>query len=289
MSSVIETREEQHTPKESHPRRRGYRGPRLVTLLLSTLLFIVLVHFLIVWKIPGPSSAPTTCAGLIRSTDYTQVIHLQPQSQEMQAIQYTSQLTGGQPSALVQVMGTDAQHTLDVYVYGCTMRQDTPQLVPWFTQRGLLQGTASVSQANTLLTGELDTNLSTLTTPLMDPLQQNIYREYTWQNGSFVQIAFPALYPVTNRSEAELLQQQATNGQSLPWTDPQVTAQQMAKDVLKWPGGTVTLVNNNGTTAHVLLTQQQPHFEVTVTLKQLLPHNANTGIWFVVSAQTPRI
>ncbi len=295
MSNSIKTREEQVSirEKELHiPQKYRYtHAPRLLTILLSILLLIVLLHFITVWLMPGASVSPTTCSGLIRTTDYTQLVHLQSQSQEMQAVQFVTQLTDGQPSALVQVTSSNDQHTIDAYIYGCTIQNKGPKLTPWFTQRGLVQGSVSVSQGNTLITSELDTTLSAPANTMIDPLQQNIYREYAWHNGAFVQIAFPALYPVTNRSEAELLQQQANNGQSLPWNDPFVTAEQMAKDVLKWPTNDPKdkVLSNDGTTAQVLLVQQKPHFEVTVTLKQLLPHNNNAGIWFVVSAQTPGI
>ncbi len=292
MPSSTTIREEHSDIQEPEKKARGGRGkPHLLTVLLSILLFIVTIHFLTVWQMPGTPAAQANCAALIRNTDYSQLVHLQAQSQEMQAIQYTSQLTNNQPSSLVQVAGTDAQHILDVYVYGCVIQKSGPKLTPWFTQRGLVEGTVEVSQANTLITSEKDTTLTTAASSLLEPLQQNVFREYSWHNGAFVQVTFPSLYPVTSRSEAELLQQQQNNGQSLPWNDPLATAQQMTKDMLKWPASDArdTVYSNDGTTAVVKLFQQKPRLEVTVTLKQLLPHNANMGLWFVVSAQTAGI
>src|SRR5205823_463458 len=139
-----------------------------------------------------------------------------------------------------------SQHRLDVYVFGCTIQRHT--LTSLFTQHGLIQGTLSISSANTLVIGELDTTISPQTAALMQPLQQNVYREYSWQHDRFVQVAFPSLYPVTSRSEAEALQQQANAGQTQPWSDPVITAEQMAKDIFKWNGASPrdSVLSNNG-------------------------------------------
>jgi len=277
---------------------------RPLTVLLSFLALIALAHMIAVAQTPDATVAPTDCAGLIHTTDYSQVVHLQPTSQEMQAIQFVNQLTAGQPTALVQVTHQSTNQSpeppglvpssglslLDIYVYGCTTQKHSLKLTALFTHRNLVQGAVSISQANTLITSELDPTLSPQASIQLQPLQQNIYHEYVWQNGTFVQVPSPSLYPVISRSEAELLQQQANNGTSLLWDDPVVTAQQMANDLLKWPSNQfqATLLSNNDTSAHVLLTQQNPHLEVTVTLTRLIQHN-NTGLWFVVGAQTQGI
>ncbi|HEY7415614.1 MAG TPA: hypothetical protein VH593_10505, partial [Ktedonobacteraceae bacterium] len=47
----------------------------------------------------------------------------------------------------------------------------------------------------------------------------------------------------------------------------------------------VSLQNNNGVTAHVLLVQKVPRVEVTVTLQRLIQHDSS-GLWFVTQAQS---
>lgn len=269
------------------PRRKR---PRLLTVLFSLLALIALIHFIAVIHGATPVVTSPTCSGLIRTTDYTQVVHLQARSQEMGAVQYVNQIVGGQPAALVQVMNGTSQQALDVYVYGCTMQQHNPKLRTLFIQRGLIQGTVTVSAANTLVTGELDTTLSPQASTLVQPLQQNVYREYSWQNGRFVQITYPSLYPVTSRGEAEALQQQANSGQSVPWSDPLMTAEQMAKDIFKWPVTSPQdrVLNNDGKTALVQLVEQNPQMQVTVTLKRLVQQD-KTGLWFVTAAQSSGI
>ena len=281
----------EHIPHHRRPIQstKRTRGPRLFTALLSILALIALVHFLIVMHAGATQPVgPTTCTHLIRNTDYTKYIQFDPSSQQVGAIQYVDQLLGGQPAALVQVM--DNQHTLDVYVYGCLMQHTTPTLTVLFKQQGLVQGTVSLSKANTLILSERDTTLSPDVTAVLQPLQQNLYQEYRWQNGVFTQVLFPGLYPVTNRSEAEALQEQANNGASLPWSDPQVTAEQMAKDILQWSSGDYQekVISNDGTTAQIVLEQNAPAIAVTVTLARIVQSDAK-GLWFVTHAQTQNI
>jgi len=272
--------------------KRGYRGPRPLALLLVLLVLIAGVHFLIVThQAPSPAAAPpTNCAGLIRSSDYTQSVNLQTSSEQMAAVEFVSQLDSGQPASLAQVMHNDTQHTLDVYVFGCSMQARKPHLTTLFAQRGLLQGTVEVSQSNTLIISSLDTTISADASAFLLPLQQNVYREYSWQNGAFTHVAFPGLYPVTSRAEAEALQQDADSGQTLPWNDPLATAEELSRDIFKWTTVDAhdTVLSNDGVTAQVELFQSNPHMLVDVTLQRLLQHDSK-GLWFVVGAHSSGI
>jgi len=269
--------------------KHNYRGPRPLVLLLIALVVITLAHLLIVTHQPSaPASvAATNCTDLIRTADYTQQVHLQSDSEQLAAVEFVSQLDGGQPASLAQVTHNDAQHTMDVYVFGCAMRGKKPQLTTLFAQSGLPQGTIEISKANTLITGALDTTIAADASTFLLPMQQNIYREYTWQDGTFRRVAFPGLYPVTSRAEAEALQQDADNGQTLPWNDPLATAEELSRDVFQWPtvDARDTLLSNDGTTAQAQLFQDTPHLVVNVTLQRLLQHDSK-GLWFVVAAHT---
>ena len=68
------------------------------------------------------------------------------------------------------------------------------------------------------------------------------------------------------------------------------TAEQMAKDIFKWPATSPQdkVLNNDGTTAQIQLVRQNPQMQITVTLKQLVQQN-KTGLWFVTAAQTSDI
>lgn len=269
--------------------KRNYRGPRPLALLLLTLVLVALAHLLIVTHQPpaSASATATNCAGLIRSTDYTQPVHLQAGSEQLSAVEFVSQLDGGQPASLAQVVHNDALHTLDVYVFGCSIRSKKPRLTTLFSQSGLTQGTVTISKANTLITGALDTTITADASAFLLPLQQNVYHEYAWKNGAFRRVAFPGLYPVTSRVEAEALQQDADSGQTLTWNDPLATAEELSRDVFGWPeiDARDIVLSNDGITAQVELFQSHPNMTVTVTLQRLLQHD-NKGLWFVVAAHT---
>ncbi len=265
------------------PRRR----PRLLTILFSLVMLIALAHFIAVLHMPPQATTPVTCTTLLRTSDYTKYVAFRPQQQTIGAIQFINQLVG-QPAVLVPVTSNSTPPTLDVYVYGCTTQQHTPALTLLFKQQGLVGGSVSVTSAQTLLLGSMDTSLSAQDMVMQPAQQSNIYHEYRWQQGSFVQIPFPGLYPVLSRGEAEILQQQANSGQQLPWSDPLVTAQQMARELLQrsaTDAGDMVL-DNDGTTAHVRLVQRYPALTLTVTLTRLIQHNTS-GLWFVTNVQTP--
>jgi hypothetical protein len=279
------------------PAKRRRKGPRPLTILLSCLTIVALAHFIMVMHPLYRASIVNNCQQLIRQSDYTKYIPLQAKKQEMQAVQYIDQVTGGQPAALVQVNDTSTQRILDVYIFGCTMQQingplapAVPELSVLFKRQGLPEGTAMITAANTLSLSQLDSTLSQTDRMLMQPAQQNVYREYIWQQGTFVQTLFPGFYPVTSREEAAELQDLVNNGHALPWSDPLFTSEQMAKDLLHWSDRDIqeTLQDSNGITAHVLLTQQHPQFSVIVTLNRLIQHNSS-GLWFITGARTPGI
>ncbi len=273
---------------------RNYKGPHLFTLFVLLLALLALARFLFVLIAPSAptSSTPDTpidCNGLLRAFDYTKAVDLQP-GEQIEAIAAANELDGGSPAELVQVMHSDAQETLDVYLFGCSMHQNQPRLTSLFSQRGLVDGTVEMSQAHTLITGTLDTSIPANASILLLPSQQNIYREYVFQGGTFQQVVFPGFYPVTSRAEAETLQQQADGGQSLPWTDPLATAEAMAKDILQWPAidPQSVLLSNDGVTAQVKLVQQKPPIALYVTLERLVQQDGK-GLWFVVAAHTKGI
>ena len=285
-ANTVSARNAEVQPSESKDRVFG-RGlkTRLLLLLLGSLAIVFVLHAIVVYA-QSAVSQPTTCSQLIGSADYPQVVNLQPDNQTMAAVQMVNNLDNGAPAALVQVTTSSTPPTLDVYVFGCITKQSQPRLTQLFRQQGLTRGTVALTPQNTLLIENLDTKLLPGVIPFLQPLQQNIYHEYAWRQGSFKQMTYPGFYPVSSRSEAEELQQSANDGQTLPWNDPVSTALQMSKDLLQWsPDPQAQLISHNADTAVVQLTEQSPHVVLVVTLKQLIQTNA-TGLWFVTDART---
>lgn len=271
-----------------HRKRRLFGNVQkmhLLMLLLGALVILFILHVIVVYA-QSPFPQPTNCSELMGAADYPQEVNLQPQGQEMAAVQMVNSLDNGAPAALVQVTTQGNPNTLDVYVFGCTIQQNQPRLTRLLSQQGLARGAVEITPAQTLLTTSLDTKLSPTTLPFLQPLQQNVYHEYTWRQGKFVQITYPGFYPVASRAEAMELQQSANDGQNLPWNDPITTSLQMSKDLLQWPPNPqAQLLSHIGNTAVVELTEQSPHIVLVITLKQLVQAN-NTGLWFVTDART---
>ncbi len=286
MKNMRWRREADIASKIEPEQQKNKRRP-LLTVLLSLLALIALLHFIAVTHTAYPTIVVNTCDKAIRNANYTQYVSI-AKSQEMLAVQFTDTLTSGQPSAMVLVEDKGPQHLLDVYLYGCSMEHHSPSLTLLFKRQGLIEGTATVTSAHTLSIGQLDTTLATHENAFLLPLQENVYQEYIWRDGGLRQVSFPGIYPVSSRSEAEALQGQVD--QDLPWTEPLATAEQMAQDLLKWPSKSFrgALIDANNNEAHVRLSKLQPSMEVTVSLAKLVQQDAK-GLWFVTGAQTPGI
>lgn len=276
-------------PQLSTPYKQR-QGLPLLSILLTLLAIMILLHLTASITITSPLNAVNNCSKLIRSNDYTKSIPRLGRMQHIAAVQLVNELTGEQPAAMVQVANTDAEHRLDIYIYGCSIQHTLPKLILLFKQQGLVEGAAAITQAHTLSINQLDTSLGPDAETQMLPLQQNIYREYLWTKGALVQTVFPGLYPVTSRSEAEELQNEANKGQTPPGIDPLTTAKEMAQDLFRWPESKMhaTLQDSNTTMAHVLLVHDNPRLEVAVTLNRLIQHTSS-GLWFVTGAHTAGI
>ena len=270
--------------------------PHLLIFLLSILCMLALAHFIAIAQISTPGRVSATrmknCTTLIRNTDYTKIVPLSVKTQQMEAIQFVDAVTGGQPTALIQVNSTGPQQKLDAYIYGCRQRsqQPTPILTQLFKQQGIINGIINITQMHTLSVEQADNTLPTDSDTLLQPLQQNVFQEYAWRNNALSQVSFPGLYPVTSRSEAEALQDDANHGQVLPWANPLTTATQMARDLFQWPVKLIhgVLRDSSGTEAHVILEEKGINIQIAVSLNRLIQSN-DKGLWSVTSAQTPGI
>ncbi len=263
------------------------RKRRPLFALLATLSILLLLHLIAVTHTAYPSIAIRSCSEAIRYYDYQDKVPIASKQQTLQDVQLISEVTAGQPSALVTVLEGGSPPSMSIYVYGCIMQHQQPRVEILLKRQHLLQGSVTVTRVNTLSISTLDTkSLLELRTP-SQTLQQNIYREYAWKNGQFLQVAFPGLYPVTSRTEAEELQEQSDAGQPLPWADPLITTSRMAQELFHWANNNmqVTIQNNDGVTAHALLVQNVPHTQVMVTLQRLIQPDSN-GLWFVTQAQS---
>src|SRR5260370_41661590 len=193
--------------------------------------------------------------------------------------------------AVLKVRSRGAHFLLDIDVYTAITSTNPVRI---FALTGLLQGDVSMSNYNTLLTGQVDPNSSQ--NKGHPPAEQlvDLYREFKWSDsaGTLTQVAFPGLYPDLTRYQAEFEQHEVNTGQGFQqWRMSAVTtAQNFAQFVLGWdPTPSTTVVSGGGThDARAVLLVKNPSTANTAIQLSLsrLELNTNGGIWEVTDVAT---
>jgi hypothetical protein len=193
--------------------------------------------------------------------------------------------------AVVNVRGSFAPFLLDIDVYTAITSTKPVRI---FALTGLLQGDVSISNYNTLLTGQVDPNSSQ--NKGHPPAEQlvDLYREFKWSDsaGTLTQVAFSGLYPDLTRYQAEFEQHEVNTGQGFQqWRLSAVTtAQNFAQFVLGWnPTSPTAVVSGGGThdARAVVLVKNPSAGAATITLSlSRLELNTNGGIWEVTNVAT---
>lgn len=157
--------------------------------------------------------------------------------------------------ALVLVRHTNANHTLDVYVFN-NITSSKPMRI--FLLQGLIKGDAKISGYNTVMTAEVDTHSSLNADKLPSAMTPDLFREFDWsaEQNTLVQTAFPGLFPDLTRYQAEADQAQVNQGHQ-PWKmDPQAVAKAMATSFFDWKRSISTKLLSGGGLKDVSATVQ---------------------------------
>jgi hypothetical protein len=153
----------------------------------------------------------------------------------------------------VRFSGTDAK--LDVYIF-TTITDAHPKQV--FKLSGLIKGEASISGYNTVMTAEVDTHSTLNTGKPLTAMTPDLFREFDWstEEGTLVQTAFPGIFPDLTRYQAEADQVQVNQGRD-PWKkDPQQVAKALTKQFFDWSRPATTTVLSGGGPKDVYATVQ---------------------------------
>jgi hypothetical protein len=188
--------------------------------------------------------------------------------------------------AVIKVRYGGTASLLDIAVYAHITGTNPSRI---FYLKGLPHGDVSISNYNTLLTGEIDPRSGQ-----QAQVQQDLYREFRWSDGAgtLVQIAFPGLFPDLTRYQAEFEQGEVNTGQGLQqWRLSAVTtAQNFAEFVLGWdPNAPTTVLSGGGThdAKALILVKNASAGDATIKLSlSRLELNANGGIWEVTDVAT---
>lgn len=200
----------------------------------------------------------------------------------------------GDPSlqALITVYHSNGQLT-DVYMYDHITEAHPVRL---FALPGLLRGGAMISSVSTVLIARADRNSSINKGKPDEQLTVDLYREFQWEGtaGSFVQVAFPGMYPDLTRWQAEDAQDRTVLQQGTWQLDALQTARRFANQFLpaspSSPALQVQLVSGGG--ARDLTARVNAAFPINatalgpitqITLKRL--EGRVNGVWEVTAVR----
>jgi hypothetical protein len=148
--------------------------------------------------------------------------------------------------ALILVGYQGTGNVVDIYVYNNITSPSPTQI---FKLQNLYKGDARISGHNTILTAEVDQDSSiNKNAGGNNALQPDLFREFQWSGGAgtFVPIAFPGIFPVLTRYQAEDDQQQVNQGHQ-PWqTSASMTAQALVANLLKWSPDSPATITRGG-------------------------------------------
>src|SRR6266567_6418346 len=186
--------------------------------------------------------------------------------------------------AVVTVRHAGASRTLDVHIYTNITKVNPTST---FTRRGLSHGDARISGNSTILTAEAERQSRINARRSEADLTQDLFREFKWstQQGNFVQVAFPGIYPDLTRYQAEADQARVNQGQDLWKHFALGVARSCVIAYLKWGPTTAAtpLIGGNDADLGGLVqvsSQDAGTRPVKVTLRRL-EGNAKDGIWIV--------
>lgn len=193
--------------------------------------------------------------------------------------------------ALVTVRHSDAEATLDVYVFN-NIGSSKPTQV--FQLLGLVKGDAKISGSNTVMTAEVDKNASLNAGKSISAMTPDLFREFKWSasQGTLVQTVFPGLYPDLTRYQAENDQAQVNKGQETWKNDPRQVASKISEQFFGWKRILTTQMLNGGGSQDVDATVQVQEAPVQgtgqgpsaiVTLSRLEGNTHN--MWVVVGVK----
>jgi hypothetical protein len=183
--------------------------------------------------------------------------------------------------ALVTVRHSDANRTLDVYVFDRITSAKPTQL---FNLSGLIKGDAQISGYNSVMTAQVDTHSALNSGKPAAQWTPDLFREFAWNGTALAQVAFPGLFPDLTRYQAEADQAQVDKGHD-PWkNDPIQVAKALEARFFGWQRAVTAKILSGGGPQDVSATVQVQEASVqgsnptiVVTLSRL--EGATHNMW----------
>jgi hypothetical protein len=249
-------------PPQKPPRPKGNRwvliGGVILALAIILSLGIIFIPGLI--HPPGPTPTPTpipqACPpGTGSPAHWDAIIGTNNGERHVEGVSCASIMGIAAPQALVTVRHSNADTTLDAYVFS-NISSATPTQV--FKLADLVKGDAKISAYNTVMTAEVDQNSTLNAGKPISAMTPDLFREFEWSasKGTLVQTAFPGIFPDLTRYQAESDQALVNKGQATWKNDPQAVAKALAGQFFGWQRTLTTQVLSGGGSQDVDATVQ---------------------------------
>jgi len=195
---------------------------------------------------PGVTQGPQNGPAAVSDPAYWDpILGTQGTNGKVERVSFANVLGTPTLQALVTVRHSDANRTLDVYVFDKITNARPTQL---FKLQGLVKGDAKISYYNSVMTAEVDQNSKLNAGKSSGQWTQDLFREFTWNqgNGALVQVAFPGIFPDLTRYQAEADQASVNQGHQSWKNDPTQVAKAVAVQFLQWTRPLTATVTSGG-------------------------------------------
>ncbi len=233
--------------------------------------------------VPGPQNGPP---GVSNTAYWDGILGTQGTNGKVERVSFANVLGNPTLQALVTVRHSDANSTLDVYVFDKITNAKPVQL---FKLQGLVKGDAKISYYNSVMTAEVDQNSPLNAGKSSAQWTQDLFREFAWNagEGTLTQVAFPGIFPDLTRYQAEADQASVNQGQQ-PWKlSATLVARTLAVNLLNWSlSSSTTLLSGGGAHDVSAVVRVRNSTVVSGAIKVTLSRlegNTNGGIWEAVA------
>ena len=203
---------------------------------------------------PTPTQVITPPPAPINTTAYWDgILGTAGTNGKVESVSFAHILGSSSLQALVTVRHSDANSTLDVYVFDRITSDHPTQL---FSLSGLIKGEAKISGYSSVLTAQVDPNSAVNTGKPVGQLTTDLFREYAWNGSALTQVAFPGIFPDLTRYQAEADQASVNQGHQ-PWKNDAVqVATALEARFLNWQRPVTAKVLSGGGPQDVSATVQ---------------------------------
>lgn len=238
--------------------------------------------------VPGVTHGPQNGPSDVNTTAYwDNILGTKGMNGKVESVSFANMMGNPSLQALVTVRHSDANKTLDVYVFNTITSKNPTQI---FKLTGLIKGEARISYYNSILTAEVNPHSTLNAEKSVAQMTPDIDREFAWVKGSMTQVAFPGFFPDMTRYQAELDQASVNKGHDSWKYDAAAVAKAMEVQFLKWQRTVTTKVLSGGGPNDVSATvqvQEAPlqnaYPTIVVTLSRLEGNTHN--MWVVIGVE----